>query len=231
MEYRCVDTATRRQIFYQGPFKDGTNNIGEFLALVHAIALLSQQGQPKLPIYTDSVTALAWVRNKKAKTKLELTANNGILFELIQRAEIRMDVNDSEGHTYSYVFSQKGSSYQLNMGHLPIGVYHYAATTKNGNSTYQVKGNFRVNQTDIEANDLYANHQVLSTLSAIFDAQMYYPQQINQLVDDLSRRDESKPTVFIEKNYLEIINLKYLLLFIIALLSAEWILRRSWGIH
>ena len=39
MEYRCVKTRTKEVIFHKGPFQGGTNNIGEFLALVHALAL------------------------------------------------------------------------------------------------------------------------------------------------------------------------------------------------
>jgi len=86
MEYRGVYSKTGEQIFHQGPFKDGTNNIGEFLALVHGLALLKQKQSP-VPVYTDSITAIAWVRAKKAKTKLEKNATNAVLFEMIQRAE------------------------------------------------------------------------------------------------------------------------------------------------
>lgn len=43
MEYRGVDTKTRKQIFIQGPFEEGTNNIGEFLAIVHGLALLKKR--------------------------------------------------------------------------------------------------------------------------------------------------------------------------------------------
>ncbi|MDD3077574.1 MAG: viroplasmin family protein [Paludibacter sp.] len=86
MEYRGVYTRTGEEIFHQGPFKDGTNNIGEFLALVHGLAFLKQKGS-KLPVYTDSKTALAWVRARKAKTQLEKTTKNAVLFDLIERAE------------------------------------------------------------------------------------------------------------------------------------------------
>ena len=92
MEYRGVYTKTGEQIFHQGPFKDGTNNVGEFLALVHGLAFLKQKNSP-LPVYTDSKTALAWVRTKKAKTKLDKTEHNAILFELIERAEKWLDEN------------------------------------------------------------------------------------------------------------------------------------------
>lgn len=87
MEYRGVYTSDARQIFHQGPFKDGTNNIGEFLALVHILALLKKQEREDVLIYTDSKTAMAWVKNKKAKTTLEKTGRNEIIFDLIERAE------------------------------------------------------------------------------------------------------------------------------------------------
>ncbi len=85
MEYRGVDTATKDEIFRQGPFKRGTNNIGEFLALVHGLAYLQKTGQHDLPIYSDSRIAMGWVRKKVVNTKLEKTASNKILFDLIAR--------------------------------------------------------------------------------------------------------------------------------------------------
>lgn len=87
MEYQGVETISKRQIFHKGPYRDGTNNIGEFLGLVHALALLNKLGNDHTAIYTDSKTAIAWVKNKKAKTTLELTKHNAELFELIDRAE------------------------------------------------------------------------------------------------------------------------------------------------
>jgi ribonuclease HI len=86
MEYRGVYTWNAEQIFHRGPYRDGTNNIGEFLALVHALALLEKSGK-KTPVYSDSRTAIAWVRKKRANTKLEPTSRNAELFDLVSRAE------------------------------------------------------------------------------------------------------------------------------------------------
>jgi len=86
MEYRGVYVKTKQEIFKQGPFEDGTNNIGEFLALVHGLALLKQKNS-KMPLYTDSVTAISWIKAKKCKTKLEKTPKNEPIFDLIRRAE------------------------------------------------------------------------------------------------------------------------------------------------
>jgi ribonuclease HI len=93
MEYRGVYTQTKEQIFHQGPFKQGTNNIGEFLALVHGLALLKREGKHMMPIYSDSRTAIAWVRNKKVKTELAETAVNKPIFDLIDRALIWLNSN------------------------------------------------------------------------------------------------------------------------------------------
>ncbi len=87
MEYRGVWTADKSEIFHFGPAKDGTNNIGEFLALVHALALLHKKNDATTPIYSDSKTAIAWVNRKKANTQLKPNRNNAELFDMIQRAE------------------------------------------------------------------------------------------------------------------------------------------------
>lgn len=86
MEYRGVYVKTGEEIFKQGPFEQGTNNIGEFLALVHGLALLKQKNY-KMPIYSDSVNAIKWVKEKKCKTKLERIPQNESLFYMIERAE------------------------------------------------------------------------------------------------------------------------------------------------
>lgn len=87
MEYRGVITSTGQEIFKKGPFEYGTNNIGEFLGLVHGLALLQKKENFHLPIYSDSKIAMGWVRKKKCNTKLEKSARTAILHKLIARAE------------------------------------------------------------------------------------------------------------------------------------------------
>lgn len=85
MEYRGVEVATGKEIFRVGPFEDGTNNVGEFLAIVHAMALMAKKGESH-NIYSDSVSGMAWVRNKRVNTKLKQTQRNAKIFELMARA-------------------------------------------------------------------------------------------------------------------------------------------------
>jgi len=94
MEYRGVYLLTGQEIFHFGPVY-GTNNIGEFLAIVHALALMKQKGIC-MTIYSDSRNALAWVKQKKCKTKLERSSKTEEIFQMIERAETWL-----ETHTYS----------------------------------------------------------------------------------------------------------------------------------
>jgi ribonuclease HI len=87
MEYRGVLTHDKKQIFIMGPFKKGTNNIGEFLALVHGIALLKSKNKEDIPIYSDSRIAMSWIKQKRCKTNMHFDASNKDLLELIKRAE------------------------------------------------------------------------------------------------------------------------------------------------
>ena len=86
LEYRGVLTESGEQIFHAGPFPDGTNNVGEFLAIVLAMDWLITKGQD-WPIYSDSASAIAWIKAKKCNTKLERTPANKLLFSIIARAE------------------------------------------------------------------------------------------------------------------------------------------------
>ncbi len=86
VEYRCVDTNSGEEIFRRGPFPQGTNNVGEFLAIVHALSLF-QQREITAPIYSDSKNAIGWIKKKKCQTQLPRGENNTELFELVDRAE------------------------------------------------------------------------------------------------------------------------------------------------
>ena len=101
MEYQGVfvdfgtQPATTVNLFKSPVFENGTNNIGEFLAIVHALAWMKQK-HIQYPIYSDSVNAQKWIREKKCKTKLEPNAKNAYLFELIARAEKWLNENAIE---------------------------------------------------------------------------------------------------------------------------------------
>ncbi|MDE6268021.1 MAG: ribonuclease H family protein [Muribaculaceae bacterium] len=87
VEYRGVDVRTGATIFHVGPFEEGTNNIGEYLGLIHALAMLDKEGNHTRPIYTDSRTALSWIKRRGANTKLTPTPGNEPLRRVLARAD------------------------------------------------------------------------------------------------------------------------------------------------
>jgi ribonuclease HI len=100
MEYQgkfvdfVTNPATVVTLFKSPVFENGTNNIGEFLAIVHALAWQKQK-RTQYPIYSDSVNAQKWVREKQCRTKLQPNDKNAYLFELIDRAETWLRENDN----------------------------------------------------------------------------------------------------------------------------------------
>jgi ribonuclease HI len=86
LEYRGVYTESADEIFRVGPFPDGTNNVGEFLAIVHALTWMIKN-EARLPVYSDSENAISWVYTGQCRTRLAHTARNAPIFVLIRSAE------------------------------------------------------------------------------------------------------------------------------------------------
>ncbi|WP_019533395.1 ribonuclease H [Paenibacillus ginsengihumi] len=92
VEYKGVCTRTGEVLFEHPPISKGTNNMGEFLAIVHALAYLKRQGS-SMTIYSDSKTAISWVRNKKVASSLPRDASTQEIWALVDRAEAWLRVN------------------------------------------------------------------------------------------------------------------------------------------
>ena len=85
MEYQGIYIPTRTRVFHYRAEK-GTNNIGEFLAIVHGLSYLKKHRLNQI-IYSDSVNAISWVRQKVCKSKLPEDASTAELWDYIHRAE------------------------------------------------------------------------------------------------------------------------------------------------
>ena len=86
MEFRGVIADTGTQVFHRGPYVGGTNNIGEFLAIVLGLAYLKKE-KLDWSLYSDSKTAIAWVRQKQCKTHIEWNIHNQDLLLAVRAAE------------------------------------------------------------------------------------------------------------------------------------------------
>ncbi len=94
MEYRAVHVGSGKEIFRIGPLEGGTNNIAEYLAIIHCAALLHKNGDYTTPIYSDSLTARSWIRRRHSKTTITPSAANSRTGELLARADAWIAVND-----------------------------------------------------------------------------------------------------------------------------------------
>lgn len=109
VEYRGVDIETGDEIFRQGPFANGTNNIGEFLAITHALAQFKERGI-STPIYSDSRNAMLWIKGKKCKTTLARESMSRELVQLIDRAEAWLRANNYPNKIMKWETDQWGEN-------------------------------------------------------------------------------------------------------------------------
>ncbi|WP_374951634.1 hypothetical protein [Mucilaginibacter sp.] len=149
--------------------------------------------------------------------------------ELINIPDVSISIKSSTGKNYSFLFSRTGQSYQLNAGALPVGDYTYQAVTKNGKQNFKAGGQFTVKQLDLETRQSTANHKMLRTIAVQSGGKMLLPSQVGQLADLIRKNENIKTVVYEDKKYSDIIDLKWIFVLILLLLSTEWFLRKREG--
>lgn len=125
-----------------------------------------------------------------------------------------------------YIFSRQGEGYGLTLNRLPEGLYRYKASATYNGTTLIAEGGFAVEALHLEQAKLTADHSLLATISAITGGQMYYPDQLSDLHAKLSTL---KPIIYTHTRFSELINLPWILILILLLLSGEWVLRKYHG--
>lgn len=93
VEYRMINNHTKEILFHK-QLPDGTNNIGEFLALVEGITYCQERNLNEIILYSDSVTAMAWVRKKFANSKYKIEGKDNNIIQLLSEAENWLNDNE-----------------------------------------------------------------------------------------------------------------------------------------
>jgi len=150
-------------------------------------------------------------------------------FELINSPEVNITLTSNKGKKYSYLFSRTEKAYELNAGALPEGEYSYSAATKLGDKNYSLSGKINVIKQKVEILQTVANHQLLSNMAIANGGSLIYPNEINKLPELLQKNELVKTVSHEDKQYDELINIKVLFFLIIALLTAEWFIRKRNG--
>jgi hypothetical protein len=148
---------------------------------------------------------------------------------LTNTPDVKLDLKDGKGKSYSYQFSRAGQSYQLDAGALAPGDYTYTATTQIGKQKLTASGQLSVKSIDLEARQSTANHQLLRTLAKQSGGQMLLPADVNKLPGLIRQNENIKTIVNEDKHYSELIDIKWVFALILALLNTEWFLRKREG--
>lgn len=152
-------------------------------------------------------------------------------YKKITSEEVKIKMNNQTGEEFDFTFDEQGENYFLNAGHLPTGDYSFNAEVTVGNETFTETGNFTVTVVNIENTQSRANHQVLYQLAGLSGGKFYLPEQTARMLGDIQNGQELKPTVYFQEMVNELLNLRWLFVVVLVLLSVEWFLRKYWGIY
>ncbi|BAU55911.1 hypothetical protein [Mucilaginibacter gotjawali] len=150
--------------------------------------------------------------------------------ELINTPDVKINLKSEKGKDYSFLFTRVNQNYQLNAGTLPVGEYTYSASTKNGDRVFNSSGQLTVKPLNLEARQSAANHQLLRTIAKQSGGQMIQPSQIGQLANLIRKNENVKTVVYEDKRYSDLVDVKWVFVLILLLLSMEWFLRKREGV-
>ncbi|OCX52430.1 hypothetical protein BEL04_13275 [Mucilaginibacter sp. PPCGB 2223] len=149
--------------------------------------------------------------------------------ELVNTPDVNIELKSKTGKTYNFVFTRNGQSYTLNAHALPTDEYTYSAKARLGDKTLTATGQFIIKPLNAETRQSAADHHLLYTLAHQNGGVMLRPNQIDKLAELIRKNENIKTLVYDDKTYKDLIDEKWLFVVILALLSAEWFLRKREG--
>jgi len=151
--------------------------------------------------------------------------------ELVNEPELIIEITNDKGKKYPFTFNKNFKNYHLDAGLLPPGNYTYSSKVNLGGKSYSESGKFRIEKLFSELVNSIANHNLLQTLALKSSGKMFYPGKEKDLVEMIKNREEIKPMSFTNKQFKDAINIKWIFIFILILLSTEWFLRKRNGYY
>ncbi len=150
-------------------------------------------------------------------------------YELINTPDVNMVITNSAGKSFPYIFSKTEKGYNLNSGFMSAGDYKYKSTVKVSDKVYTSSGQFTVSLLQAEQGESVADHVLLNTLAQKNGGAMFYPNQLNELKDQLLKRDDMKTVSYSHYKLRDLVDVKAIFFILLALLSIEWLLRKRAG--
>ena len=149
-------------------------------------------------------------------------------YEPVSNADVSIEIA-RDGERHSYPFSRVGVGYQARVGILEPGTYQYVATALLGGKRHQAKGSFVVRDLNLESLNLVADHALLNTLSHITGGQMLTPSRLGEFPALLRQRGDVVPVIYTRTSHNLLLDLPWVFVIIIVMLSAEWVIRKHGG--
>lgn len=149
--------------------------------------------------------------------------------EPVNTPDVKIELKNTAGKSFNFLFTKNGATYQLNAGSLPVGEYTYNAGTILGNHPYTATGQLTIKPLNLELRQSAANHGLLRTIAKQSGGVMVQPADVNQLADLIKKNENIKTLVYEDKHYSDMIDVKWVFILILALLSTEWFLRKREG--
>lgn len=150
-------------------------------------------------------------------------------YEPINEPDIKINIFNEAGKSFSYQFSKNENAYFLNIPSLPVGNYQFEAFTKVGDKQLKENGSFTIKQVNIEALNTTADHQLLNAMAQKTGGKMLYTSQIETLQKLLSSKEDIVPISYVEEKLQDLVNMKWVFYLLIVLLSIEWFVRKRFG--
>ena len=171
------------------------------------------------------------IKYKKQFSSDEDVVLKAILYDKVyqldnsKKIKLSMNVNNEK---FDYFFnSMQDSSYLINLGKLSDGLYSFKIDGV-GEGIKKI-GSFKVRSKSIEDLSLQANHFFLKSLANNFDGKLYYPNELDDLVDYINQNKQKSVLIKTEKQ-IGIINIDWILLILLMIIFLEMFLRRFNGI-
>jgi hypothetical protein len=151
-------------------------------------------------------------------------------YEPINEPEVELTIRDEDGTEFPFFFSRSGQAYRLDIGNLPAGNYTYVASADYGGERLTDSGSFGVKPFALEGAQLRADHQTLNLIASNSGGEMYYPQELLRLINELNQgQNELNPISYSNEVFSSILNFRWIFFILLILLSAEWFIRKYLG--
>ena len=154
-------------------------------------------------------------------------------YELVNQPEAKIMFTDKDGKNFPFLFSRVGSSYRLEAGQLPPGRFSYTARVSFGGEELSASGGFSVQELVAEQLTTTADHGLWRDIAARSSGLSVTPDRsgMDRIIAAMEQRQDLSARSYAHSSFSDLIGLKWIFFILLALLTAEWGLRRWAGAY